>query len=346
VANELTISYPTGNTLYSVILDLVGQIYNTVTTAFEAPVNANWANYDIAMAEAGNTGIYRGDMPAVAAGAYSFVVRDQAGGGPAITDPPVGAENFTWDGSVVVPTLTAAQIWAYATRTLTSFGTLVADIVTAILASALATNVTAILARLGAFTGTGVNTILGFLRAMMRKDTDTPSDVGGTYDDATDSLEAIRDTITAGSINVVSFVAGDTLNFVVGVTFDETLPASGSYTISATWSKMYFTLKRDADVETDAQAMIKIQATNGGAVGDGLIVLNGISSDLTAANASLTVNQAAGTIRLIVTDDALAELFELDGLAWDFKEITAAGASNVITQGNATISYTPTRAIT
>jgi hypothetical protein len=167
-----------------------------------------------------------------------------------------------------------------------------------------------------------------------------------TFDASTDSLEAVRDTLTPGSVNVVSFVSGDTLNFVVGVTFDQTLPQSGAYTISATWSKMYFTLKRDADIETDAQAVVKIQATNGGAASDGLIVLNGSSSGLTAANASLTVNQVAGTVRLIVTDDAAAQLTELDGLTWDFKEITAGGASNVVTRGQATVSYTPTRAIT
>ncbi len=54
-------------------------------------------------------------------------------------------------------------------------------------------NVTTVLARLGAFTGTGVNTVIGFFQALMRSDATTPSDVGGTYDDETDSLQAIRD---------------------------------------------------------------------------------------------------------------------------------------------------------
>jgi hypothetical protein len=49
--------------------------------------------------------------------------------------------------------------------------------------------------RIGAFSGSGVNTVLGFFRAIMRKDAGvaTPSDVGGTYNHTTDSLEAIRD---------------------------------------------------------------------------------------------------------------------------------------------------------
>ena len=61
--------------------------------------------------------------------------------------------------------------------------------------TALIIAVGSVLARIGAFTGTGVNTILGFLRALLRKDggITTPSDVGGTYSHTTDSLEAIRD---------------------------------------------------------------------------------------------------------------------------------------------------------
>ena len=52
-----------------------------------------------------------------------------------------------------------------------------------------------ILARIGAFTGSGVNTILGFFRALLRSDASitTPSDVGGTFTHTTDSTQAIRD---------------------------------------------------------------------------------------------------------------------------------------------------------
>ena len=56
-------------------------------------------------------------------------------------------------------------------------------------------SVSSLLDRLGAFTGSGVNTVLGFFRALMRKDASapTPSDVGGTFTNTTDSVEAIRD---------------------------------------------------------------------------------------------------------------------------------------------------------
>jgi hypothetical protein len=63
-------------------------------------------------------------------------------------------------------------------------------------------NQTTILARLGAWTGSGRNTILGALQSLFRSDADptTPTDINanlgngaGTYDNTTDSLEAIRD---------------------------------------------------------------------------------------------------------------------------------------------------------
>ena len=61
--------------------------------------------------------------------------------------------------------------------------------------SALATaaNQTTILARLGAWTGSGVNTILGTFKAILSKVAALPSDIGGTGDPTTDSLEAIRE---------------------------------------------------------------------------------------------------------------------------------------------------------
>jgi len=70
---------------------------------------------------------------------------------------------------------------------------------------ALAANLTTVLNRIGSFTGSGVNTILGFLQALMRKDVATPSDVGGTYDDATDSLEALRDQGDSAWITATGF---------------------------------------------------------------------------------------------------------------------------------------------
>lgn len=57
----------------------------------------------------------------------------------------------------------------------------------------LPTNQTIILNRLGSITGSGDNTLLGFFKALLNKAAATPSDIGGTFDPATDSTEAIRD---------------------------------------------------------------------------------------------------------------------------------------------------------
>ena len=98
MANELVIHHPTGATLYALLFDATGQIYNGST--FGAPSSASWTGYGIAMSEAATaTGIYRADMPAVAAGAYGWVVRKQAGGSPAVGDIAVGAGSIRWTGT-------------------------------------------------------------------------------------------------------------------------------------------------------------------------------------------------------------------------------------------------------
>jgi hypothetical protein len=58
------------------------------------------------------------------------------------------------------------------------------------------TEIATILARLGGWTGTGINTVLGAMRALANKAAGlTPTDLstGGTFDNTTDSGEALRD---------------------------------------------------------------------------------------------------------------------------------------------------------
>jgi hypothetical protein len=92
----------------------------------------------------------------------------------------------------------AGRVWAASATTLQvtdGFGELVVLIATTV--TTMTGNMTTLLNRIGAFTGTGVNTVLGFFRALMRKDGSitTPSDVGGAYAHTTDSAEAQRDNI-------------------------------------------------------------------------------------------------------------------------------------------------------
>lgn len=105
MAKEIQALAATGQTLYAQVFKVTdGTIWNTAgTPAFETYATANIADYDIAMTEAGTaSGYYTGNLPALAAGTYSVVVRVRAGGAPAETDIPVSVGMIHWDGSAVI----------------------------------------------------------------------------------------------------------------------------------------------------------------------------------------------------------------------------------------------------
>jgi hypothetical protein len=90
----------------------------------------------------------------------------------------------------------AADVHEFQTGVLTSDATAASFVAEVQAGLATAANQTTILARLGGWTGTGLNTILGAFRAIAGKTASlTPTDIssGTTYDNTTDSLEAIRD---------------------------------------------------------------------------------------------------------------------------------------------------------
>lgn len=83
---------------------------------------------------------------------------------------------------------------------------------------ATATNQTTILNRLGAWTGTGVNTVLGAFKALLNKAASAPSDIGGTFDPTVDSTEAIRDHIGDGTNLTEAGGTGDQLTAITAKT--------------------------------------------------------------------------------------------------------------------------------
>jgi hypothetical protein len=241
----------------------------------------------------------------------------------------VGAQwcDQSWEFFMVTTPLDelVVAIWAYATRTLTSFG-------------ALATNVTTILNRLGAFTGTGVNTVLGFLRAIMRKDVDTPSDVGGTYDDATDSLQAIRDALRSTTINVPAVVDGSVITIVRGDTLVADLDGLGDI---SNYVKLWFTVKRDRD-DADSASILQVLLTNPAAATDGLQYLNAAAA--TATQGSITVDDATtGDITVTVDEVATAQLAD-QACVYDIQVLRATGVVNTLTWGECDINADVTRA--
>ncbi len=96
----------TGRTLYSVIRDRIGRIWNTSggTGAFEAYNNGVYTDYAISLTEQGGNNYYVGTFPpAIVPGLYNISAHQQLAGSPAQTDPRVATGTEQWNGSVLLP---------------------------------------------------------------------------------------------------------------------------------------------------------------------------------------------------------------------------------------------------
>jgi len=141
---------------------------------------------------------------------------------------------------------------------------------------------------------------------------------------------------------VASPADGASLTITNGVSFAATL---SSLTIPATWSKVYLTAK-STQYHADADSVLQLMVTNPAAsANDGIIVLNGAAGGTSRTLGSLTVNQSAGTVAIVVQDNidlsALVGLYE-----YDVKCLLADGTSQLLAAADdLTIALTPTRAI-
>ncbi len=98
MSNELGASYLPANTVYFLLRNSTGSIYNGAT--FEAYLTANYATYVILATQQGTaSGFYTVNMPAVAAGVYEIVAKSQSGGSPAEADIGVGEGQIQWNGT-------------------------------------------------------------------------------------------------------------------------------------------------------------------------------------------------------------------------------------------------------
>ena len=91
-------------TAYTVLMNQAGQLYNAATPGFEAEADADWTatKYCLAMTRQGTSQIYLGSMPAsMAAGRYSYVTFQEAGGSPALTDAIIAQGAFDWTGAAI-----------------------------------------------------------------------------------------------------------------------------------------------------------------------------------------------------------------------------------------------------
>jgi hypothetical protein len=215
--------------------------------------------------------------------------------------------------------------------------------------STISTNLTTALARLGSWTGTGVNTILGAFKAALSKTASAPSDIGGTFAPSTDSVEAIRDRgdsawVTGGGGGGTSvFTLSQVAATVAAARADAgaiVLKRANTCSVELTGlgpltgrDKLWVTCKFSLD-DTDAQSVFQIEETAG------LLRLMGAAG--TANQASVTVDDdSAGDITIDFAPAAAAQLpagvvlhFDvatLDGTTKDQKTQSTLTVENVVT---------------
>ena len=108
MAGELQAALPglTTKKLRAVLWNVSGLVWNTASSAFQAWDDANIADYDLTLTEQGASGHFIGDMPAAAAGVYSFEVRYPADQSDPVvlvpTDPVVAVGELHWSGTAVL----------------------------------------------------------------------------------------------------------------------------------------------------------------------------------------------------------------------------------------------------
>ena len=108
---------------------------------------------------------------------------------------------------------------------------------------ALLNGINSVAARLGFWTGGGVNTVLGAFQALLRKDASAPSDIGGTFSPATDSAEAISEAVAllsgaagSGAISFPITVNDEDSNPIDGVEVWVTTDSAGTNVVAGTLS--------------------------------------------------------------------------------------------------------------
>lgn len=115
-------------------------------------------------------------------------------------------------------------------------------------------------------------------------------------------------------------------------------------TFGATWNRVVFAIKTDIQMDLDDEySMIFIQITNGGDASDGLIWINGTEPDVTQqAQASLTVNQGAGTLTIYM-DEEITQLIPKGNHNYAAKEEQSGGDEIIRAQGTFVVEQFATR---
>jgi hypothetical protein len=205
--------------------------------------------------------------------------------------------------------------------------------------------------RLGAFTGSGLNTVLGFLKALGSKAAAlTPSDMGGTFDNTTDSEEAIRDALTASTLTaagiwgysprtltqsaaqVAATVAGTRILVFRGDTITIALTDLGTMAGNA---KVWLTVKNRVTEAADTGAQLQVEKA-------GLLYVNGAAGTL--SDGSLVVNDAALGNITVTVKPAASSLLVPGTYEYDVQSLVGA-VVQTHTQGIFVVRRDDTRAV-
>jgi len=194
-----------------------------------------------------------------------------------------------------------------------------------------------LLARIGAFTGTGINTVLGFFKALAKSDASAPSDMGGTFNPATDSLEAAADngsggataaevwayatrTLTQGASSVTAAVTGSSVTVYRGTRWSIALtglPANTGYTA------IILSVKR-RESDADSAAIFQVRTTTG------LTAFAGAPT-VTAGQAAITVNSSTA---ITITAEAATTVYATPGTySYGIKYLDASGFPSQASDG-------------
>lgn len=149
--------------------------------------------------------------------------------------------------------------------------------------------------------------------------------------------------IDTSAVSVTSNSIAGHLTLVCARTFEASVTG---LTIPAAWETAIWTLKWNRD-QVDTASIVQLRVSNpADVVNDGLLRLNGATlvAPITAADGSLTVDQAGGAVAIWLSDELTAQLRQAVGLGWDVKFIDEEGDSSG-TRGTADVSLTETRAL-
>lgn len=103
MANEVMFTFQSAKTMYFMVRNRVGQIWNG--SAFESYTTANYSTYVNTASEQGvASAYYTGNFPSgIPAGAYSIVAKQQLGGSAVESDPYIAEGDFQWNGVSPLP---------------------------------------------------------------------------------------------------------------------------------------------------------------------------------------------------------------------------------------------------